>query len=328
VRRHKPELLLVALAITIPELLTGSTPVFVLFNPISLAFLLGLYGAGVLLIRETSVRRGGGWPMILLLGGAYAFAEEAIGTKTYFDAALVGSTGAYGHFLGVNWLWLFQLTIFHAVFSIALPIMVVGIVYPSSIGRRFVTDRGYRALIGIFAMTVTAMFLLFGWGWHVAWPLVVGSLVAIAAFAGVALRSGPAFPKLPKFEGEGSIGGAAAVGALFVWSFFGINWLGPVLHIPLPVLIVGMIGVSVAALAYAVPRLVGPSMADRRLAFVAGAISFLVVLSLFEALFGDYLVLVVDVLLLYGFVRWSRNLAPQGPPSVPLGAALPPVASS
>jgi hypothetical protein len=314
-RRHRAELLLVILSITFPELLTGSTPVFTLFNPIALAFLLGLYGAGVLLIRETSVRRGGGWPMILLLGGAYAFAEEAIGTKTYFDAALIGPVGAYGHSFGVNWLWLSQLTIFHAVFSIGLPILVVQIVFPATEGQRFVSDRGYGALLAIFTATVVAMFALFGWGWHLAWPYILGSLAAIAAFTALGLRSAPTFPRLPEFVGDGSVPEAAAVGAAFVWTFFAINWFAPIFHIPLLVLIVGMVALSVATLGYLVPRLAGPERADRRLAFSAGAISFLVALSLLGALGGNFLVLGVDAAVVYAFARWARQLpTPPGSP--------------
>lgn len=323
VRRHRPELLLVALSITIPELLTGSTPVFVLFNPISLAFLLGLYGAGVLLIRETAVRRGGGWPMILLLGGAYAFAEEAVGTKTYFDAALVGATGAYGHFAGVNWMWLFQLTIFHAVFSIGLPILVVGIVYPGTVGRGWFSDRAYRELLAIFALTVLAMFALFGWGWHLGWPYVAGSLAAIGAFVLVATRSGPGFPRLPAWPGPGSVPASAAAGAVFVWSFFAINWLGPSAHLPPEVLIVGMTGLAVATLAYIVPRLSGADHADRQLAFTAGALSFLFALSLFTLFGGNYLILVVDAILLWAFVRWARPFSRTAGPTVPGGAMWP-----
>ncbi|MCI4331526.1 MAG: hypothetical protein L3K19_06735 [Thermoplasmata archaeon] len=322
--RHRPELLLVALSITFPELLTGSTPTLVLFDPISLAFLLGLYGAGVLLIRETSVRRGGGWPMILLLGGAYAFAEEAIGTKTYFDAALIGPGGAYGHSFGVNWLWVSQLTIFHAVFSIALPILVVQSVYPRTPGLRFFTDRGYRYLAVVFGLTVLAMFALFGWGWHLGWPYILGSLAAIALFTALAVRAGPSFPPLPRVPGSGTVPEAAAVGALFVWSFFTINWIGPSLRLPLPALIVGMVAVSVATLVYAVPRLSGPGRADRRLAFTAGAISFLVVLSFVTMIGGNFLVGGVDALLVLSFVRWARGLDPSPVPSIPPGASAAP----
>ena len=50
------------------EVLSGSTPPRELLNPIGWAFLLGLYGGGALLVRETAFRWHKGWPSILALG--------------------------------------------------------------------------------------------------------------------------------------------------------------------------------------------------------------------------------------------------------------------
>ena len=113
-RRNAPWLVLIVTSITFAEFLTGSTPVLVpLLDPLSALFLVGLYGAGVLLVREASIRWNKGWPTILLLGAAYGIAEEGLGTKTFFGPAGVGYLGVYGHFVGVNWVWAVELDLFH-----------------------------------------------------------------------------------------------------------------------------------------------------------------------------------------------------------------------
>ncbi|HUL62075.1 MAG TPA: hypothetical protein VLT35_03350 [Methanocella sp.] len=50
------------------EVLSGSTPPRELLDPIGWAFLLGLYGGGALLARETAFRWRRGWPSIVALG--------------------------------------------------------------------------------------------------------------------------------------------------------------------------------------------------------------------------------------------------------------------
>jgi hypothetical protein len=74
----------------IPEYLTGSSAVNVIvLNPIwfvcGLIANLGLYGPGVLLIREAKVRWYKGWATVLLLGAAYGILEEGIALSTLFN---------------------------------------------------------------------------------------------------------------------------------------------------------------------------------------------------------------------------------------------------
>ena len=84
---RRPILLLLALSPGIPEYLSGSTSfeglvlnpfAFVLF----LGLNLGLYGPGVLLIREAFVRWKKGWASLLLMGAAYVLLEEGTALST------------------------------------------------------------------------------------------------------------------------------------------------------------------------------------------------------------------------------------------------------
>jgi hypothetical protein len=108
VRRH-PVLLLFALTPGIPECLSGSSVVYPLITS-HLGFLLflglnlGLYGPGVLLLREAWVRWGG-WGALLCFGAAYGLLEEGTALSTPFNAnaSVVSGLGHYGRSAGVNW---------------------------------------------------------------------------------------------------------------------------------------------------------------------------------------------------------------------------------
>lgn len=156
---RKPVIALLLLAPTIPELLTGSTPITMLvLSPIKfflqMVYIVCLYGCGALLIREATIRWNKGWGTILLLGAAYGIMEEGIAVHTFFMpyGNPVGIFGTYGRAFGVNWVWAVGLTIFHSIYSISLPIMIVCLLYPEA-SRKAWLDRG---LIGV------AMFVYLG----------------------------------------------------------------------------------------------------------------------------------------------------------------------
>lgn len=323
--RNRAALTLIGTSILIPELLTGSTPVVNLLNPIALAFLVGLYGGGSLAIREVAVRWGRGWGPVLALGGAYGIAEEGLGTKTFFDPSLAHNTfpAPWGHWLGVNWDWSVQLTIFHAVFSIALPILLVGLVYPETRGQRLLSDRGLRWVGVAYGTTVAAMFGLFDRSYPVAPELFVAALVAIAILVGVAARM-PAGWVRPRTERPDRPARSFAwAGGAYVWLSFGIAFLfgtvtGNVLATALAQIALG--GLTLAWLL----RHLGRSDHARHLAqLAAGLISFLLLFALVEELAGDYgafLAIGAAVLLIW---RAHAAVGPVEPAGRAIGAPPP-----
>ena len=64
---------LLLLAPTVGEYLLGNIP---LSQYGDVLFLMPLYGAGALLVRESARRLGRGWPTIVLFAAAYALVEE------------------------------------------------------------------------------------------------------------------------------------------------------------------------------------------------------------------------------------------------------------
>jgi len=148
------------LAPFVGELLSTSAPPAEYFNPIGFVILHVLYGGGALLIWElVRSRRGGVW-RLLLLGVAYGLAEEALMCKSVFDPAWpdLGSLDVYGRALGVNWVWAVELTIYHAVYSIAIPIGIVCLVWPQARGRAWIGRRGRVVLAVLWVLNGVFLF--------------------------------------------------------------------------------------------------------------------------------------------------------------------------
>jgi hypothetical protein len=196
--RSHPILCLLLLSPGIPEYLSSSSPVdAIVLDPGQFLFQLvanlGLYGPGVLLVREAMVRWKKGWASVLLLGAAYGILEEGVALSTLFDskAGPVGQFGYYGHWLGVNWVWSAMILPVHMIFSISVPILLLGLALPETRGRSLLTLRGIRSVIAILVVDVSGLFLLIDLGEHffMGYPVLLLSLVAIVGLTYAARRS-------------------------------------------------------------------------------------------------------------------------------------------
>jgi len=146
----------------IGEVVSSSTPPLEIINPLTFLFLWGFYGSGVLLVREFWVRWGGNLPSLMLLGVAYGIAEEGLAVKSFFDPNWMdlGKLGEYGRFAGVNFVWAVWLSIFHAVFSISIPILLVHIFHPEYRGKPLLSSRALKILFGLFFVLSAIVFAL------------------------------------------------------------------------------------------------------------------------------------------------------------------------
>ncbi len=155
---------LIVLAVTLAEFLTGSTSFLgPIINPMGFAFNLGLYGGGAILIRETATRWRKRWGAILLLGGAYAVGEEGFAAKTMINpiSPIIGNQ-LYSHWVGVNWVPLVDLTVFHAAFSIAVPLLLVELIFPETKGHQLLGSMGVAVTMIIYGLTVSLLSFYFG----------------------------------------------------------------------------------------------------------------------------------------------------------------------
>ncbi len=141
--RERPALTLFLLAPVFGELFSGSLPLNEFINPLAYGTVAMLYGSGAVLARELRVRWRKGWLSLLLLGLAYGLFEEGLMVRSFFDPNWMdlGSLGVYGRALGVNWLWTYHLTVYHAAVSILVSVAFVEILYPERRKEAWVTGR-------------------------------------------------------------------------------------------------------------------------------------------------------------------------------------------
>jgi hypothetical protein len=278
----KPWLVLFFLSPVIGELLSGSSPPAEFFQPFSLLILSALYGSGAVLTRELVVRWGKGWRSLLALGAAYGIVEEGLMVKSFFDPNWMdlGPLGEYGRAAGVNWIWSLDLTIYHAVFSITIPVILAQLLFPQQRKKAWVGDRGRRTLAILLASDVAFGFFLLTPYRPPAVPYLLAAGLALALVA-LARR----LPEPTDTEDAGARAGARpliflASGFAATVGFFVLAWAAPNTSISAAVLFLltlaycAAIWRGIAWLAH------GQPLPDRqRLALASGALGFFVLLA-------------------------------------------------
>jgi len=324
--RAHPILCLALLTPGIPEYLSTSSPVLALVtNPafffLQIAINVGQYTAGALLVREAILRWNKGWGSVFLLGFAYGITEEGLGDNTLFNSAhgSDGVLGAFGRFDGVNWVWSTAVLAFHVIYSIGLPILLLGLALPATRGRPLVGRRGIGvALATLIASTATEAVIVFGEFHFWMGPyLLTGCLVAIALLVLLAYRL-PRGAWTPATE-QPSVG-AWEVG-LIGFAFFPIAFVLEYGFTSTPVPPAAIILVEVVVFAMLLERLrCGIGRSGNEYLLVNLAFGFV----LWQAVFGLLLTLGLPytlplvVIALFFFRRLRRAYAPSTPGAAPV----------
>lgn len=244
-RRHgvaAAPLTLVLLAPVIGEVLFGAVPLSLL--PFGLVGLIGIYGGGALLVRE--IVRGRGLPSTWLvwLGVAYGILEEGTVVQSLFDQHYRGLDflGFYGHAAGVNWVWALFIVPYHAVFSIAVPILLTELLFPDHSRARWLGQAGVIGAATAFTFNAAGIALFQTKLLSAAAPQVsLTANLAALAIAGVLIVG--AFVTRPATLATSATG--PSVGARRLWwvaCLGGLAWF-----VGFRVLIIGT-GTSVPAL--------------------------------------------------------------------------------
>ena len=269
-----PLLALFFLAPAIGELLSGSAPPAEFFTPFTLIVLAALYGSGAILVRELRLRWGKGWTTVLLLGAAYGIVEEGLMVKSFFDPGWegLGLLGSYGRWAGVNWVWSLQLILYHAVFSIAIPILLVELAFPAWLGRRGMVGFALLLLVDVaFGFLLLTTYR----------PPLIPYLLALATAAGLVMlarrlpsRQPPQLVPVARPRRFALLGLGATV------TFFVIHWVFPGLGLPVPLTLLSAL-LLVVLVAWAVRRMShrGAWGDEHRLALAGGALLFFVLLA-------------------------------------------------
>jgi len=305
---------LVLLAPFLAELVSGSTAPEAWLLPWVLLVFMAIYGLSALAIRELAIRTGGGPVAVIVLGLAFGLVNEGMAAHSLFNPAWpdVGVLGSYGRFAGVNWIWTEWIVPFHAVWSIAFPIFLVGALWPNSRGERWISDRGVAlCVLGAIATAVSTS-LVFS-----EYPLSLvqwaGLFAAVAGLGGVAWRfSARLRDRLPFIGWVPTPRLAFVVGVLFFVVGQVGAWqtpkLGPYPEVGFGLLALAFLGVALFASGF--DR--SPEGERARFAFVLGGVGFYVALSpLSEFVLGRIGLVPIDAIVYLLLIRlyWSRARA-------------------
>jgi hypothetical protein len=176
------------------ELLSGSSPPGVFFNPFTFALLVVLYGCGTLLIREARAHWKLQWS-VLFLAAAYGILEEGLLVKSFFNPDWVdlGPLSGYGMFGGVQWVWAVQLVLYHATVSTMIPIALVDHLFPDLRDSPLLGFRGVSlAFAGLTGVTVWGAAFM-GSGTGSSEPFQAPPLLMVLSLAAVVLLTAAAW---------------------------------------------------------------------------------------------------------------------------------------
>src|SRR3989449_1224015 len=313
--KSHPILFLLLLTPGIPEYLSASSQITLLvLNPI-LFFLflganIGLYGSGVILIREAMIRWKKGWATVFLLGVAYGIVEEGLALWTLFNplAQPVGNLGFYGHWLGVNWVSTVGLLIFHSVYSIGLPIFLFGLAFPELKRKSLVSMRGIRiSLVGLVVDSILLFILesaIYG-PYNPGAGLMIFSGIVVTIFVVAARKLPGDFLKIKLSEPKWGPRKFAIVGALLFPATLLAGGIAAGSNLPPEVPMVVDIIFAMVILTRAFKAMGSSNNQEQKVAFGVGLVFPIAVFGLIASIgLANPLIVVADLF----FVLFSRRL--------------------
>jgi hypothetical protein len=239
VRNARPILFLVLLTPCV-EFLTGSTSFGAAVTVPSAAFTFFLltwpsYAFPVLLIREAVVAWNKWIASLLALGISYGALNEGLLAKTYFavnpNSPVLG--GGEGRWIGINWPWVTEITLFHMIVSISVPVVLSFLIFPETRHQRFLTDRTIRWFVGLILFEVLGILTLqslFSATFRALLPLLL--LPVGIVLLGVYLAR-----RLPKPEPARALGGRLARPSVLILAslaFFLVTFIPVLAFFPVP----------------------------------------------------------------------------------------------
>jgi hypothetical protein len=213
-----PVLVLFVLATVIPEFLSASTPAS---RANQLIFESLLYGPAALLIREFVRRRKLGPASIVVLGLAFGVLQECILLQSVFNPGFLGLDLSFGRAMGVNWIWAEAIIVYHAVWSVGVPIAVSELLFPARSDRPWLRWWGIALHGLLFLLACAAFFAIF--------RKLSGYMASpnhFAAAGGIALGLAVVSCFLPVRWGAGAVALPRRPVLAMVGLVAGVLWLG------------------------------------------------------------------------------------------------------
>ncbi|MGA2819060.1 MAG: hypothetical protein ABSF61_00155 [Anaerolineales bacterium] len=241
-----------------------------------------LYGGGAILIRELALRWGKGWRTVFLLGMTFGIVEEGLMVKSRFDINWpdAKALGQYGRWEGINWVWATHLTLYHMVFSIAIPIVLVTLMFPERRRDAWIGQKGFYILAGLFGADVVFGFLFLASYRPPLLPYLLAAGMAGALFWLAGRQPGGTLIRDPRgqFTHPGRL---YLLGLASTLALFGIGWRLAAARIPawLVVLLLGGCGAPTFGVASHLSRGSSLLLPRNQLGLASGALSSFIALA-------------------------------------------------
>jgi hypothetical protein len=194
-RNRRAALALVLLTPIVAELSLGNVP---LHQAWVLPIFVPIYGAGALFLREIVRRTGGGLGNLLIAGVAYGLVEEGLALQSLTSPHLYGAAEWAPRLFGVNTAYTELNLVYHPVFSIAIPILLVEFLFARH-GATPYLRRGGLIATGVIALLGAALLRATvppsqdpGYTMPLTAVLIVAALAAVVTAIALRLRLRPA----------------------------------------------------------------------------------------------------------------------------------------
>lgn len=150
---------LLILAPMTAEVLSGATRLSFLFVLVPEML---VWGVGALFCRELTRRWRGGWPCLMLLGGALAVAEEFLIQQTSIaPLPFTGVNAAFGRWGGVNWVYFVFMLVYESLWVVVIPVRLTEMLFPKFADAPWLRLRG--AIVCVIGFLLGSRAAWFGW---------------------------------------------------------------------------------------------------------------------------------------------------------------------
>jgi hypothetical protein len=185
-----------------------------------------IYGAGALFLREIVRRTGGGLGNLLLVGVAYGLLEEGLALQSLTSPHLYDAAGWAPRVLGVNSAYTELNLVYHPVFSIVVPVILVEFLF-AGYGPRPYLRRGGLIASGVIALIGAGLLRVTvppsedpGYQMPLLAILIVAVLIAVVMAIGLRVR----FHRSRLCSPRGRIWPIPVVAGAAAFAFFSMLW--------------------------------------------------------------------------------------------------------
>ncbi len=154
INRNLHIIALLVLALFMGVLLPGIVLPARFFTLQNIVSVLAWYGCGAVLIREFATNWRKGWQPILLLGAVLGVINTGVASDQWMKqpAGVLWTQGGAGWWAATDWVWVLQNTVCFMFFGVAIPILMVEIIYPVQSGKVWLQPWQRWVVLGVLVI--------------------------------------------------------------------------------------------------------------------------------------------------------------------------------